>query len=386
MTVQSTNSDKSDEAVHGHEAMIDLQQQEASMAARYGANNPDLQRIRMQIATLGRTMSTTSNARTSTAAAPSPLRQQVEQEIVMDNAQLAPLEPERTRYEALVASLGTELSRLEEADLALRTTTTRLDALNDNLKSLQARFQQARTQEQTELAKQVSVVQVAPALAPDKAVKPKKIIFLGAALVAGMIIAGGIVVGSILTNTTIASEDAAERLIGLPVLVSMPMRGPPHRAAAPRAGMKLGWYVRRLRGMSAGEVAGRVKVAARQRYWASPSRRPDPGTLAAARDATGRGGAATAGSAAGCRGGCHGRRRRPADGGRVAGVPPARCRGGGRPRLVRRPAYRTARAARRLRLRGALPRRSAGGKHQVRLGAVAAPGDDRAGHRLVADR
>ena len=98
-----------------------LAEQEASMAARYGANNPDLQRIRMQIATLGRTMSTTSNARTSTAAAPSPLRQQVEQEIVMDNAQLAPLEPERTRYEALVASLGTELSRLEEADLALRT-------------------------------------------------------------------------------------------------------------------------------------------------------------------------------------------------------------------------------------------------------------------------
>ena len=40
--------------------------------------------------------------------------------------------------------------------------------------------------------------------------------------------------------------------------------------------MKLGWYVRRLRGMSVTEVAARVRVAARQRYWANPARRPDP--------------------------------------------------------------------------------------------------------------
>ena len=222
-TMQSTNTDKSDEAVHGRTALIDLQQQEASMAARYGANNPDLQRVRMQIAALGQTIASTSNSRTSMAAAPSPLRQQVEQEIVMDNAQLAPLDGERGRYEALVASLGDELSRLEAADLSLRTTTTRIDSLTDNLKALQTRYQQARTQEQTDLAKQVSVVQVAPAIAPDKAAKPKKIIFLGASLVLGMVIAGGILLISILTNTTLSSEDAAERLIGLPVLVSMPL-------------------------------------------------------------------------------------------------------------------------------------------------------------------
>jgi uncharacterized protein involved in exopolysaccharide biosynthesis len=222
-TMQSTSTDKNDEAVHGHEALMDLRQQEASMSARYGRNNPDLQRVQAQIAALEHTISGTANSRTSVAEAPSPLRQQVEQEIVMDNAQLAPLDAERARYEALVASLGAELSRLEQADLALRTTTTRLDALNDNLKSLQAAFEQARTEEQTELAKQVSVVQMAGAIAPDKPAAPKKIIFLGAALVGGIVIAGCIMVVSIVMNNTLASEEAAERLIGLRVLVSMPL-------------------------------------------------------------------------------------------------------------------------------------------------------------------
>ena len=224
-TIQTSNTDKSEEAVHARQSLMDLKQQESAMAARYGGNNPDLQRIRGQMAMLQQSLSSMGNSRTSTGAAPSPLRQQVEQEIVMDNAQLAPLDAEQTRYEALLPRLEGELSRLERADLELRTTTSRVDAMNDNLKALQARYQAARTQEQTALAKQVSVVQIAPAIAPDKPAQPRKIVIFGGGLVAGLLAAGGVILASILTNRTLASEDAAERLLGLPVLVSMPLEG-----------------------------------------------------------------------------------------------------------------------------------------------------------------
>ncbi len=52
--------------------------------------------------------------------------------------------------------------------------------------------------------------------------------------------------------------------------------------------MKLGWYLRRLRRMSAAEVSARVQMTARQHYWANPARRPPglatllPGPRAAA--------------------------------------------------------------------------------------------------------
>ena len=228
---QSTNTDKSDEAVHAREAMIDLRQQEAAVSARYGADNPDLKRIRAQIATLQQTLAGTSNSRVSTAATPSPLRQQIEQEIVMDTAQLAPLDAEHARYNTLLTTIGDELARLETADLSLRTTTSRIDALTDNFKALQARYQQARTEEQTDLAKQVSVVQVNPAISPDKPAKPKKLIYGGAGLLAGILSAAAVAIAFVLTNGTVVSEESIERLVGLPVLTSVQIRsrrvGPP---------------------------------------------------------------------------------------------------------------------------------------------------------------
>lgn len=227
-TTHTTNTDASDEGVHANEALTDLRQSEAAMSARYGANNPDLQKVRTQIAALEHGISPTGKSRTSLATAPSALAQQVDQEIVMGSAELAPLDAEITRYTALIGSIGAELYRLEQADLDLRTTSSRIEVLTDDLKTAQEHYDQARTQEQTDLAKQVSVVQVAPAIAPEKAAKPKKLLFVAGGLLLGLMAAGGVVVLSLLTNKTVLTEDALERLVGLPVLVSIPF----HAAAA----------------------------------------------------------------------------------------------------------------------------------------------------------
>jgi uncharacterized protein involved in exopolysaccharide biosynthesis len=89
---------------------------------------------------------------------------------------------------------------------------------------MQARFEQARTQEQTELANQVSVVQVAGALASEKPVKPKKLIFGLVGGLGAVLAAGGVAVLCILSNKTALTNDAAERLLGLPVLAVLPMQ------------------------------------------------------------------------------------------------------------------------------------------------------------------
>lgn len=224
-TMQTTNMDRADEATHAREALTDLRQTEASMAARYGDDNPDLRRVRGQIAAMQGTLSSTGTTRMATATAPSPLAQQIDQEIVMDNAELAPLPSEIARYQALLTSIGDELHRLEQADLDLRTVSTRIEALTDNLKVTQARYEAARTQEQTDLAKQVSVVQIAPAMSPDKQVKPKKLYLVAGGLVAGLFAAFAVAVFSVLTNRSVVNADSVERLVGLPVLVSLPLLG-----------------------------------------------------------------------------------------------------------------------------------------------------------------
>jgi uncharacterized protein involved in exopolysaccharide biosynthesis len=219
--LRSTGTDRNDAVDHARQTLIDLRASEAAMAARYAPGNPDLQRVRGQIASLG--PAAAGGDRVNVTTTPSPLVQQMKTEIVMGQAQLVPLTAEQRRYETLVGSLGDELHRLEAGDLELRTTASRIDALNDNLKLVQTRYDQARTQEQMDIAKQVSVVQVAPAIAPDRAAKPNKPMFIAGSFLLGVFAACGIVVLAVLTSSTIVTEDGLEGLLGLPVLLTLPV-------------------------------------------------------------------------------------------------------------------------------------------------------------------
>jgi capsular polysaccharide biosynthesis protein len=80
----------------------------------------------------------------------------------------------------------------------------------------------------------VSVVQVARAIAPEKPVKPKRLIFVLGGVLAGILLAGATAVISILMNKTAVTEDAAERVLGLPVLAVVSARKQTSREAVAR--------------------------------------------------------------------------------------------------------------------------------------------------------
>ncbi len=220
-TIRSTGTDRNEAVDHARQTVVDLRTAEVAMTARYAPGNPDLQRVRSQIAALAQAAA--GGDRVNVTTQPSPLMQQMRSEIVLGEAQLAPLAAEQARYAALVTSLGAELHRLEQADLELRTTSSRIDALNDNLKLVQARFDQARTQEMMDQARQVSVVQVAPALAADRPAKPNKPLIIAGGILLGLLGAGTIAVIAVLTGNTVVTEDGLERLLGLPVLLALPV-------------------------------------------------------------------------------------------------------------------------------------------------------------------
>jgi capsular polysaccharide biosynthesis protein len=69
-------------------------------------------------------------------------------------------------------------------------------------------------------------VQTSKAITPDKPVSPNKLLLLVAGTLAGLIAAAGVVLMAMLTNRTFLSEGSVERFLGLPVLGSVPLRGP----------------------------------------------------------------------------------------------------------------------------------------------------------------
>jgi uncharacterized protein involved in exopolysaccharide biosynthesis len=167
------------------------------------------------------------------SANPSPLAEQIDEQVVADRAELVPLQDEQTRDQALVNSLSNELHRLEQADLDLRTVENRIDAMNTVLQTIQGRYNKARAEEELDRARQVSVVPAAKAVAADKPHAPRPLIYTGAGILAGILLAGGVLLFSAVNNSRLNVERSVERLIGLPVLAALPDFRSQQRLALP---------------------------------------------------------------------------------------------------------------------------------------------------------
>ncbi len=221
-TINSTNTMTNDEMAYAQNALSDLRRTETGLLARYSASHPQVQQIEQEIRTMQGRIASMKSAFTSVKTDPDPLAQQIDQELVQDQAELAPLDAETASYQALVESLKTQLGGLESADTQLRTIQASIDNLNDNLKSLRANYEQARALDDMDKARVVSVSQIGPAIASDKPVKPQKLLFLAGGLVIGMIMAAGVIIFAVITNNTFVTIESVERVLQLPVLMAVP--------------------------------------------------------------------------------------------------------------------------------------------------------------------
>ncbi len=221
--VMSNVTDKSDEMIHVRDSLTDLLATEASLAARYGAKHPGIQHVRDQIAIMRQRMAGMGDQTLRVTTQPGKLALQVQEDLVMNQAELSPLAGEIKRSSELLASIGKDLQRMETADSDLRATETRLDELKNTLGIIRTRYNQARTDELMDNAKLVSVVQVAPSMTSHKPIFPKLPKFAVIGGLIGLFSAGLVMVIATLTNGTLVTEENVERMLGLPVLVSVPL-------------------------------------------------------------------------------------------------------------------------------------------------------------------
>jgi len=87
---------------------------------------------------------------------------------------------------------------------------------------MRAHYEQARALDDMDRAKMVSVSQVEPAVASDKPVMPKKSLFLAGGLLMGLLAAAGVIVFAVISNNVLVTEAGAERVLNLPVLMTVP--------------------------------------------------------------------------------------------------------------------------------------------------------------------
>jgi polysaccharide biosynthesis protein PslE len=210
------------ELEYSQNALTDLHRNELALLARFSADNPQVNQVREQIRGVERRIAELNASLVGTKSDPVTLSSQIDQQILVDQTENAPLQAEIGEYVAQVAKISDELQRIEKVDTDLRMMTERIEAVNTDLKMARESYEQARTLDDLDRAKIVSVSQIQPVITPEKPAKPKKLLVIVGGLLLGMLAAGGAIVVAVATNNSFMTAEGVERLLRLPVLVTVP--------------------------------------------------------------------------------------------------------------------------------------------------------------------
>ncbi len=217
----STETDRGDGGGAADSALVDLERSRSELLARYAPDHPLVRAVDGQIADLEARAPALARAFVHVHHEPSPLLLQVQGELVVDEAELAPLAGQNDRTRRDIAGFDAELARIERADTHLRTVGDRIDSITENLKITRAALEKARTLDALDHARAQSVSVVQAPVASHRKVFPSGLLFAAVGIVLGLaaaVVALGIAV-------TVAegylTADALERALGARVLATI---------------------------------------------------------------------------------------------------------------------------------------------------------------------
>jgi uncharacterized protein involved in exopolysaccharide biosynthesis len=150
-------------------------------------------------------------------------------------ADAAPLDQEIQLRTEQLAAIDQHLRNLEEGAKALDDATRERRTLEELVHTYRARYEEARMSENLDKSNVISVSVVQKPQAPTKAAGPKHVPFILAGFLIGLVGASGLLIYLLVFRETLITVESVERIIGVPVLASVPearMPGNDNRAAA----------------------------------------------------------------------------------------------------------------------------------------------------------
>jgi uncharacterized protein involved in exopolysaccharide biosynthesis len=150
-------------------------------------------------------------------------------------ADAAPLDREIELRTQQVAALDERLRNLEDGAKALDDAQRERRTLEELVHTYRARYEEARMTQNLDKSNIISVSVVQQPMAPLKAAGPHHLPYILAGILIGLIGASGLLIYLLVFRETLITVESVERIIGVPVLASVPearTRGNDNRAAA----------------------------------------------------------------------------------------------------------------------------------------------------------
>ncbi len=150
-------------------------------------------------------------------------------------ADAAPLDQEIQLRTEQLAALDQRLRNLEEGAKSLDDAQRERRTLEELVHTYRARYEEARMSENLDKGNATSVSVVQQPMAPTKVAGPHHLPYILAGILIGLIGASGMLIYLLVFRETLITVESVERIIGVPVLASVPNARAPendNRAAA----------------------------------------------------------------------------------------------------------------------------------------------------------
>jgi uncharacterized protein involved in exopolysaccharide biosynthesis len=213
----STQSEVLDQALA---RLLDTQVKAQQLRDRYVADVKPLQDARQEMAQLQSFIKTTAGARKSSSQR-NPTYDDMSIALSRAEADAAPLDKQIAVRTAQLANIDDRLRKLEEGGKALDDAQRERRTLEELVHTYRTQYEAARLAEEQNSAHAVSVSLVQKPVASDRLI-PGRLPFVFAGILIGLVGSAGMLIYLLVFRETLITVESVERIIGVPVLASVP--------------------------------------------------------------------------------------------------------------------------------------------------------------------
>ncbi|MDR3570200.1 MAG: hypothetical protein P4L43_19410 [Syntrophobacteraceae bacterium] len=215
----------SDRAGDAQSRLLGLRLQEQQLSAKYKGNNPLIDAVRAQIATVEKFMKNYSASNPNIAPA-DPVYQEIQKQILDNRAKLSALNVRYTGTQNQLAAINKELQFFETNEIQYSTLAAAVASNKRVYDDYRRKLEEANVYNELGRDKMTSVSVIEPAAPPVSPVNPPKplVLLFGVAIVFALFGSLGIAYLLEVNKQVMSTAMEAEKRLDLPVLITIPIK------------------------------------------------------------------------------------------------------------------------------------------------------------------
>ena len=219
-----TQNEREKIIVEAQGKLLTLQLSEQELSSKYTDHNRLLVNVRNEIRFIRDFLKEQEEAISSKVKTANPVYQGTEMDAMKAEVEEASLRAKAATLQAQIGQLGNEIRTLDLLEKDLQGLKREVTTNDKNFRTYQDKKEEARISDEMNRQKLANISVIQTAVVPSKPIKPKMALNILLSIILGAVSGLGFAFLSEYTSQRFTSPDSVEQRLGLPVLVTIPIK------------------------------------------------------------------------------------------------------------------------------------------------------------------